>query len=189
MFAEVGAVWCSPFHSLHQHVCILQERKRNKREAATFTELVSLPSLQPQLYSLNSNLSASHINPQIGLILMVNDSTFCFHVTCVSPYCFCLLVRVVILVWKNRLVVKGVGVHKSCLVWAIVQRDSEFRLCNHFSCFYFSCQTDHKNMSDSSCNFLLFFLFHNWFNCINITIGNLGLWAKGKQKNSKPSGW
>lgn len=62
MFSEVGAVWCSPFRSLRQHVHILQERKWNEREATTFTEpphptFFTTATLLPEF-----NLNASHIN-------------------------------------------------------------------------------------------------------------------------------
>lgn len=60
-----------------------------------------------------------------------------------SPYCFGLSVRAVIWLWFSHthitaLVVKCVSVHKSCHVRAIVQRDTEYQLCNlFFWCFFF----------------------------------------------------
>lgn len=90
--------------------------------------------------------SHSHIIPRKALPLMVNDSSFSFEFTHkLYDAGFCLSVAVVILVWEAGLVVKCVGVHVSCHIWALVWRDSEFHLRNLFW-VWLSYRTGHKNM-------------------------------------------
>lgn len=101
----------------------------------------------------------SHISPRKALPLMVNDSSFSFEFTHkLYDAGFCVSAEVVIWVWEAGLVVKCVGVHVSCHIWAPVWWDSELHLRNLFwvSLFY---RTGHKNMW----NIDFFFLSLNFF--------------------------